>query len=69
MVANLVLPRRVSIYMERQINIYSNIYTYILEVGHQGIWSRDIKFWGTVLGINLHFLRKIRFFNLMSRTY
>ena len=41
----------------------------ILEVGHPGIWSRDINFWGTVLGIYLHFLRKIRFFYLMSRTY
>ena len=41
----------------------------ILEVGHPGIWSRDINFWGTVLGIYLHFLRKIRFCNLMSRTY
>ena len=35
--------------------------TPILEVGHPGIWSRDINFWGTVLGIYLHFLRKIRF--------
>ena len=41
----------------------------IVEVGHPGIWSRDINFWGTALGIYLHFLRKIRFFNLMSRTY
>ena len=41
----------------------------ILEVRYPGIWSRDINFWGTVLGIYLHFLRKIRFFNLMSRTY
>ena len=28
----------------------------ILEVGHPGIWSRDINIWGTVLGIYLHFL-------------
>ena len=35
----------------------------ILEVGHPGIWSRDINILGTVLGIYLHFLRKIRFFN------
>ena len=41
----------------------------ILEVGHPGIWSRDINIWGTVLGIYLHFLRKIRFFNSMSRAY
>ena len=41
----------------------------IFKVGHPGIWSRDINFWGTVLGIYLHFLRKIRFFNLISWTY
>ena len=41
----------------------------ILEVGHPGIWSRDINIWGTVLGIYLHFLRKIRFLNSMSRAY
>ena len=41
----------------------------ILEVGHPGIWSRDINILGMVLGIYLHFLWKIRFFNLMSRTY
>ena len=33
-----------------------------LEVGHSGIWSRDINIWGTVLWIYLHFLWKIRFF-------
>ena len=41
----------------------------ILEVGHPGIWSRDINIWGTVLGIYLHFIPKIRFFNSVSRAY
>ena len=31
-----------------RVNDYFRI---ILEVGHPGIWSRDINFWGTVLGI------------------
>ena len=44
-------------------NFFANIILliHILGVGHPGIWSRDINFCGSVLGIDLHFRRKIRF--------
>ena len=38
------------------------VYYAILEVGHPGIRSRDKNILGTVIGIYLHFLWKIRFF-------
>ena len=73
---NLVL--RLQFIALKDVSAFTNLRTWfsatsakiwILEVGHPGIWSRDINFWGTVLGIYLHLLRKILFFNLMSRTY
>ena len=49
--------------------LYHGLILHILEVGHPGIWSRDINIWGTVLGIYLHFLWKIQFFYPMPLNY